>query len=620
MNHKNINHLIELIYEAAIDPLKWSDLLNSLAEFVDHIDHQIAQSDGDAELLSVIPGIAAIGDRAPQASISETLKYLTDISTVANDNSYQDIGEINDLLIGHFARAIKIAKRLVDMDEQHEVVLSLLDRLPIALILVDDQAKIIESNALADEILSSGAGLDTHSDHLTATNNNQKKLLKAIAGMSKHDPATTRGQTVLLSHDEASNNLMLFLAPLKHHGMTQKASVAVFIAQRKSQPLTLPSELTDIYGLTEKEVQITGQLVRGLSIKEIAEEFSVSQHTVRSQVKAILRKTDTSRQAELVSLVFNGMGSFVNSIPEIDPGRRQHLLAKARPWQTDHKILQLDGGRNLAFQEYGDPKGEPVIHCHSVLGSRLEQAFNAEDICKQKNVRLIVLDRPGFGSSDPDPDACFAKWPHDLVQLLDFLEIKQCSLTGYAMGGQYALACASEIPERIKRIAIISAGMTPETTEDYEQIVPLYKMNNRLARHVPKVYGLLSSVLVKGVLNDPENFFGQLSEKLDAADQEIMGSDGFKSEMFASLREGFKQGGKASSRDIVQYMHDWGFDLNKITVPVDIWHGDKDHHVPCILSNKFESVLSHKRYFTEPGMGHYMFYTHWEKILTELLP
>lgn len=619
MKNDTINYLIELIYEAAIEPLKWHDLLNALADLVDDIDQQLSEKGCDAELHSVIPAIAAIGDSAPQASISEALKSLNNLQETPTSSHHQEIDEINNVLIGHFSRAIKIAKRLLDIDEQNEVVLSLLDRLPIALILVDGQSKIIETNALADELFSSDSGLFNSSGLLETAHQNQSKLHKAIDVMSKHGPETARGQTLSLSHDASSNNLMLFLAPIKRHEINQGATVAVFVSQRKSLPLSLPAELSELYGLTEKELQITGQLVRGLCIKDISEESSVSLHTVRSQVKSILRKTDTSRQAELVSLVFNGMGAFVNSIPEVDPVRRKGLLSKTRPWKNNHKTIQLSDGRMMSYEEYGDPDGELVVHCHSVLGCRLEQSFNADEISRQKKVRVVVADRPGFGASDPDPKASFAKWPHDLVQLMDFFKADQCSLTGYAMGGQYALACAHELPERIKRVALISAGMTPETSEDYEQIVPLYKMNNKLARHVPKVYKLLSSVLVKGVLNDTENFFSRLSEKLGPADQQVMNSKHFKEDMFASLREGFKQGGEASSRDIIQYMHDWGFDLNKISVPVDIWHGDRDRHVPCVLSNKFESCLSDKRFFTESGMGHYMFYTHWEKILTELL-
>lgn len=623
MDNKNINQLIGLIYDAALEPSKWSDLLNSLAEFVDYVEEQSDATGSGQELMSVMPGLGVINADSSKTTISETLKSLTNLNnegTPGGDSEIpQDIALTNDVLMGHFSRAIKIAKRLVDIDEQHEVVLSLLDRLPIALVLVNEKSQIIESNALADELLMSGAGLSVEDSYLFAGEENNNKLLKAVALMAKHDPATSRGQALSLTSETTGNNLMLFLAPVKHHGMKQDASVAVFIAERKSQPLSLPKELSELYHLTEKELDVTSQLVRGLSIKEIADESKVSPHTVRTQVKAVLKKTQTNRQAELVSLVYNGLGTFVNSMPEIQSGSRKNLLTKARPWQQSHKIFQLKDGRNLAYQEYGDNEGEPVFHCHSVLGSRLELALNADKISREKSVRLIVLDRPGFGASDPNPSSSFINWSNDLIQLADYLNIKNFSLTGYAMGGQYALACAYQFPDRVKRVALIGVGMPAETAEDYEQMVPLYRMNTRLARYLPKVYKLLGSVLVKGVLSDPEKFFTELSEKLDTADQEIMNQEDFKINMFASLQEGFKQGGKATSRDIIQLMQDWEFKLDNILVDFDIWYGDCDHHVPYILSEKFRPLLKNSKFFPLKEQGHYMFYTHWPDILDQLL-
>ena len=619
MYNDNTNQLIGLIYEAAIKPSKWTDLLNALAELVDHAEKQPNEASSEQNLLSVIPGITSMENNGSNASISETLKSITNINEEETESSSTDIGQVNDLLIGHFARAIKIAKRLVDIDEQHNVVLSLLDRMPIALVLVDAKARVIETNALADEIFSSEAGLTIKSNILDSGCGSNKRLLDAIEIMSKHDSAITRGQALSITDEQTQNNIMLFLAPLKQHGSQQKASVAVFISQRKSQPLALPTEFSELYGLTNKELEVTEQLVRGLSIKEISEEATVSLHTVRSQVKSVLKKTATSRQAELVSLVYNGMGDYVNSIPVIESGERSGLLSKTIPWQQDYKIFQLADGRNLAYAEYGDLNGEPVFHCHSVLGSRLEQSFNAAKISEQKATRLIVIDRPGYGASDPDPKTSYINWVKDLVQLADHLYIEKFSLTGYAMGGVYALACAHEIPERLKNIALISTCMAPESSTDYENIVPLYKMNYRLAKFIPKVYSLLSAVLVKGVLSDPAAFFKQFSEMLEQDDKDILNSEAFKTEMFAALKEGFRQGGKASSRDVVQLMHDWSFELSEINIPIDIWHGKHDYHVPLALGKRFTEHIKNTRLFIKEEQGHYMFYTHWSEILDELL-
>lgn len=617
INSDKTNELIELIYDSALNPSKWTDLLNALAEFVVHAEKQPNSSSPEQSLLSAIPNITTTENVKASTSISETLKSITSIT---EDNNLPEINQTNDLLLGHFRRALKIAKRLVDIDEQNNIVLSLLDRMPIALVLVDSDAEVIETNALADELIMSGTAISINSKTLNVGKDNNTRFLDVVKQMSKHDSAITQGQSLSISSTDPKNNMMLFIAPMRQQDSQQSASVAVFISQRKSLPISLPKDFSENYSLTNKELEITQLLIRGLSIKEISEEKNVSPHTVRSQVKSVMHKTKTSRQAELVSLVYNGMGDFVNSIRDGEPGKRSGILNKSKYLLQDYKVFQLSDGRNLAYTEYGDSKGEPLFHCHSILGSRLELAFDAQLISQQKSVRLIVIDRPGFGASDPNPKTNFITWVKDLTQLADHLNIGKFSMSGYAMGGIYALACTHEIPKRLKQVAIIGTGMPPVSVSDYETIIPLYKMNNRLAKHIPKVYCLLTSVLVKGILSEPATFFQQFNDYLDSADQEIMNSDRFKTEMFASLREGLRQGGKAAAKEVVQLMQDWGFNLANINIPIHIWHGNSDHHIPIVLGKRLTEHINETTLVVKEGEGHYLFYTHWSEILDTLFP
>jgi DNA-binding CsgD family transcriptional regulator len=74
------------------------------------------------------------------------------------------------------------------------------------------------------------------------------------------------------------------------------------------EPLTaagLPIELRlrRRFKLSKAEARVATLLADGLSPRMIAERLNVSIHTVRSQLQAIFSKTDTSRQAELTSLI-----------------------------------------------------------------------------------------------------------------------------------------------------------------------------------------------------------------------------------------------------------------------------------------------------------------------------
>jgi DNA-binding CsgD family transcriptional regulator len=71
---------------------------------------------------------------------------------------------------------------------------------------------------------------------------------------------------------------------------------------RDPEKTVLPPEqhLVGLFGLTHAEAQIALALLAGKRLEDVAEERAVSLGTVRSQFKAILRKTEVDRQAELV--------------------------------------------------------------------------------------------------------------------------------------------------------------------------------------------------------------------------------------------------------------------------------------------------------------------------------
>jgi DNA-binding CsgD family transcriptional regulator len=61
--------------------------------------------------------------------------------------------------------------------------------------------------------------------------------------------------------------------------------------------------LQQVFGLTRGEARLANQLLCGLSLPEIAETDGLSVATVRSHTKAVLAKTRTHRQAQLVGLL-----------------------------------------------------------------------------------------------------------------------------------------------------------------------------------------------------------------------------------------------------------------------------------------------------------------------------
>ena len=59
-------------------------------------------------------------------------------------------------------------------------------------------------------------------------------------------------------------------------------------------------------------------------------------------------------------------------------------------------VVTLADGRDLAYEEYGNPDGFPVLSFHGGLSSRLDAA-PAHEAAVLMGVRLLSPDRPGIG-------------------------------------------------------------------------------------------------------------------------------------------------------------------------------------------------------------------------------
>jgi len=81
--------------------------------------------------------------------------------------------------------------------------------------------------------------------------------------------------------------------------------------------------------------------------------------------------------------------------------------------EMEPKFITLKDGRKLAYAEYGEPAGKPVFFFHGTPGSHF---FHPPDGITQKmGVRLITVDRPGYGLSTFLPKRRILDWPGDIT-------------------------------------------------------------------------------------------------------------------------------------------------------------------------------------------------------------
>lgn len=182
-----------------------------------------------------------------------------------------------------------------------------LNRIAAGVFLIDRERKVVFRNRRAGELLAEGEGISlSHEGMLRGEKPQQTQALRdiielAIARDSKADRRAT--DTVPLSRASGRRPLFAVACPLRSKaGETGEAVVSLFVTDPEWRSSDAAEAVAQLYGLSPAETRLALALVRGLRIDEIAEEFGLSRNTVTYTLKNLFRKTETDRQADLISL------------------------------------------------------------------------------------------------------------------------------------------------------------------------------------------------------------------------------------------------------------------------------------------------------------------------------
>jgi pimeloyl-ACP methyl ester carboxylesterase len=272
---------------------------------------------------------------------------------------------------------------------------------------------------------------------------------------------------------------------------------------------------------------------------------------------------------------------------------------------TDNS-LTLPDGRKLAFAEYGQPDGRPVLYFHSAPGSRLDPLLFGEDLFCRLDLRVIAADRPGMGRSDFQPNRGFSDWPQDVVYLADTIGLERFSVLGVSGGGGYVAACAAKIPDRLCSAVIVSGGWRMDWPEARDNLRMPYSLLWTLADRAPLLLPVMLRMMSRSPKGDRgrEQMPAQKPKYMPASDYAALAEPG-RMDIFAqAMGEAMVQGVKGPAWDVRLYVRDWGFELSEIQMPLKVFHGEQDPNVPLAVVQRATSGVPNAQLVTYPEDGH----------------
>jgi pimeloyl-ACP methyl ester carboxylesterase len=275
------------------------------------------------------------------------------------------------------------------------------------------------------------------------------------------------------------------------------------------------------------------------------------------------------------------------------------------------RTFKLSSGRTLGWYEHGSTNGVPVIFC---TGAGMSGILGVGVDGFSPSIRLIAIDRPGLGLSDPDPDKTLHSWSEDVRELISqmSLDVKPSAI-GFSQGAPFAYALANA--GVVESLAIVSGQ------DDFCDPASFQKLPESVRAFVEQVQGKDPELLKFLANGDADGFFKLVLSMSSPHDQNYYGSEPFKSAYLQSLKLGFSQGADGYVLDLLNSISAWPFNLEAIRTPVHLWYGKKDAnstHSPDFGQHAKTRLPNSERTVLEQAGGS-LLWTHTEMILRSLL-
>lgn len=275
-------------------------------------------------------------------------------------------------------------------------------------------------------------------------------------------------------------------------------------------------------------------------------------------------------------------------------------------------VVVTRSGRALTGMSHGPADGHPVLF---IAGAGTGRAMSfGEDLLGARGVRLITMDRPGMGGSDPDPARTAASTATDYRTFLAGVledENVTASVVANSQGSLFGLAAAEQgWPSRLVLVSPADEVAHPAVHSllpDAARVLP-----DLVARDPAQARALLGSFT-------PDGLRSMIVDGSDPADRAVYCEPAFAHRFAAALEQGFANGRAGYVVDTMAAMAPWPVDLSRITCPVVVWFGAQDRvHSPdqgAVLTSRIPGA----RRTVIPDAGGALLWTHAHLVLDAAL-
>ncbi|RTL53634.1 MAG: LuxR family transcriptional regulator [Bradyrhizobiaceae bacterium] len=354
-----ISGLIASVYDAALEPSLWSDLVADINQFVGgracglfskdpisksgkthyycgadpHYIQTYAETYAKFDPLATLPGLGQVVSIPDLVAFDEYKRGpfyqewlrpqgCIDAANVVLENSIEncpilmtvllsrrmadnDIRRRMAMIVPHAQRALTINKAIELKHSEATTFASALDGISAGVFFLGPNCRIAHANSAAQSMLSGCDFLRSVEGQLVACNLHTNRVLHAIFAPDG-DIAAAQGMALTFTAQDGGCYVghILPLTAAMRRGTSKgiKASAVLFVRKRELNYRSASESIARAYGLTSAELRVLLSIVEVGGVPEVAAALGIAETTVKTHLHRVFSKTGTRRQADLAKL------------------------------------------------------------------------------------------------------------------------------------------------------------------------------------------------------------------------------------------------------------------------------------------------------------------------------
>ncbi|MCU1481634.1 MAG: hypothetical protein JWQ19_2420 [Subtercola sp.] len=284
----------------------------------------------------------------------------------------------------------------------------------------------------------------------------------------------------------------------------------------------------------------------------------------------------------------------------------------------------LPSGRALGMTALGDPSSRRlVVVCHPTPGAG---GFDPDPlVTAASGLQLLMIDRPGYGASDPlprDEDPAVERHADDVAEVLRHsarastgattADFDSVGVIGWgAGGGATALSLAARYPDLVDRLAVVATPRVdgPGLIDPVRRMLKLSRIEAFSPRsHLERVIRSHTDLSAESLGID--------QAELSRAAPENKGVTGRFARM---LVDASRQGATGLANDMLSFRdRSWAHDLPAITAQTLLVYGTVDVSTTARDGNWYRKRIADSRVVEVKGAGEFVYVSEWPRLLEHM--